>query len=108
MEARAEPGRRPGVRVTTYDKLLRKHRIRRFDGAALKDRLAQRALDVDPAAARAAEAHVRLLAKRLTVLNNQIAEAAAQIEAFLDRLDNADPDPATRRGRRRNSVTWPS
>ena len=87
------PAAARGARVTTFDKLLRKHRIRRFDGAALKDRLAQRALDVDPAAARAAEAHVRLLAKRLTVLNNQIAEAAAQIEAFLDRLDNADPEP---------------
>ena len=87
------PAAARGVRVATYDKLLKKHRIRRVDGAALKDRLAQRALDIDPAAARAAEAHVRLLAKRLGVLNDQIAEAAAQLEAFLDRLGDADPDP---------------
>ena len=87
------PAAARGVRVTTYDKLLKKHGIRRLDGAALKDRLAQRALDVHPAAARATEEHVRLLARRLGVLNDQIAEAAAHLEALLDRLDNADPEP---------------
>ena len=87
------PAAARGVRVTTYDKLLKKHNIRRFDGAGLKDRLAQRALDIDPAAARATEAHVRLLAERLAVLNNQIAEANTHLEAFLDRLGNADPEP---------------
>ena len=87
------PAAARGVRVTTYDKLLKKHGIRRLDGAALKDRLAQRALDVHPAAARATEEHVRLLARRLGVLNDQIAEAAAHLEALLDRLDNPDPEP---------------
>ena len=87
------PAAARGVRAATYDKLLKKHRIRRFDGAALKDRLAQRALDTDPAAARAAEAHARLLAKRLDLLNDQIAEATAQLEAFLGRLGDADPEP---------------
>ena len=87
------PAAARGVRVSTYDKVLKKHGIRRFDGAALKDRLAQRPLDVDPAAVRAAEAHVRLLAKRLAVLNDQIAEAKTQLEAFLGRLGNADPEP---------------
>ena len=87
------PAAARGVRVTTYDKLLKKHRLRRFDGAALKDRLAQRAFDIDPAAARAAEVHVRLLAKRLAVLNDQIAEAGTHLEMFLGRLGSADPEP---------------
>ena len=87
------PAAARGVRATTCDKLLKKHRIRRFDGAGLKDRLAQRALDIDPAAARAAETHAGLLARRLDVLNDQIAEAAAQLEACLGRLDDADPEP---------------
>ena len=87
------PAAARGVRVSTYDKVLKKHGIRRFDGAALKNRLSQRPLDVDPAAVRAAEAHVRLLAKRLAVLNDQIAEAKTQLEAFLGRLGNADPEP---------------
>ena len=47
-----------GVRLSSYDKLLKKHRIRRIDAAALKSRLGQRPLDVDPASARAAETHV--------------------------------------------------
>ena len=87
------PAAARGVRVSTYDKVLKKHGIRRFDGAALKNRLAQRPLDVDPAAVRAAEAHARLLAKRLAVLNDQIAGAKTQLEAFLGRLGNADPEP---------------
>ena len=87
------PAAARGVRVTSYDKILDKHRIRRVDGATLKNRLQQRALDIDPAAARAAETHVRLLAKRLAVVNDQIAEAKTQLEAYLDRLGNADPEP---------------
>ena len=87
------PAAARGVRVATYDKLLNKHGIRRVGGAALKSRLAQRALDIDPAAAGAAEAHVRLLATRIAVLNGQIAEAATRIRALLDRL-GADPEPA--------------
>ena len=83
-----------GMRVSSYDKLLKKHRIRRFDGAGLKRRLAERPLAVDPASARAAEAHVRLLAKRLKVVNEQIAEAEGRLDAFLDRLGAADPAPA--------------
>ena len=87
------PAAARGVRVSTYDKVLKKHGIRRFDGAALKNRLSQRALDIDPAAARAAEAHVGLLAKRIAVVNDQIAEANTRLEAFLDRIGSADPEP---------------
>ena len=36
---------------------------------------------------------MRLLAKRLAVLNDQIAGAKTQLEAFLGRLGNADPEP---------------
>ena len=87
------PAAARGVRVTSYDKLLKKHRIRRVDGAGLKNQLRQRALDIDPAAVRAAEAHVRLLAKRLAVLNDQIVEAKTELDAILDRLGGADPQP---------------
>ena len=87
------PAAARGMRAGTYDKLLKKHGIRRFDGATLRNRLVQRALDIDPAAARAAEANVRLLGKRIALLNEQIAEAAAQVEAFLDRLGRDDPEP---------------
>lgn len=88
------PAAARGVRLSSYDKLLKKHRIRRFDAAALKSRLAQRPLDVDPASARAAETHMRLLARRLAVVAEQTAEADGRIDAILVRLGSADPAPA--------------
>ena len=87
------PAAARGTRLSTYDKLLNKHRIRRIDTATLKTRLAQPPLDVDPAAARAAQTHVRLLAKRLAVVNEQIAEAGARIDERLAELGGADPGP---------------
>ncbi len=59
------PAAARGVRVTSYDRLLKKYRIRRFDGTTLKGQLQQHPLAIDAAAARAAEVHVRLLSKRL-------------------------------------------
>ena len=88
------PAAARGMRVSSYDKLLKKHRIRRFDGTRLKRRLAERPLDVDPASARAVEERVRLLVERLQVVNKQIAEAEGRLDAFLDQLGNAGPAPA--------------
>ena len=82
-----------GTRLSTYDKLLKKHRIRRFDAAALKTRLAQQPLAVDPASARAAETHMRLLAKRLAVVVEQVAEADDRIDEILAELGGTAPTP---------------
>jgi len=87
------PAAARGMRVSSYDKLLKKHRIRRFDGTRLKRRLAERPLDVDPASARAVEERVRLLVERLQVVNKQIADAEGRLDAFLDQLGNAGPAP---------------
>ena len=88
------PAAARGMRLSTYDKLLKKHRVRRFDAATLKSRLAQQPLAIDPASARAAETHMRLLAKRLAVVVEQIAETDGRIDAFLAELGGADPAPA--------------
>ena len=83
------------TRVSTYGKLLRKHRIRRFDAASLKARLTERAPDIEPAAATAAETHARLLAKRLALVAGQLTEAEARIDALLGELGGADPGSDT-------------
>ena len=88
------PAAARGTRLSTYDKLLKKHRIRRFDAATLKSRLAQQPLAIDPASARAAETHMHLLARRLAVVVEQIAETDGRIDAFLAELGGADPAPA--------------
>ena len=85
------PAAARGMRLSSYDKLLKKHRVQRFDAATLKARLAQRPLDVDPASMRAAETHMRLLTKRLAVVVKQLAEAQTRIDAFLAELGGADP-----------------
>ncbi len=88
------PAAARGGRQSSYDKLLKKHRIRRIDAATLKSRLGQRPLDVDPASARAAETHVHLLARRLAVVKEQIAEAEARTDEILAELGGAAPAPA--------------
>ena len=87
------PAAARGTRLSTYDKLLKKHRIRRFDAATLKTRLAQQPLAVDPASTRAAETHMRLLAKRLAVVVEQVAEADDRIDEILAELGGAAPTP---------------
>ena len=87
------PAAARGMRASSYAKLLRKHRIRRFGADTLKSRLAEPAPPVDPASARAAEAHMRLLAERLAVVAAQTAEADRRIDAFLAELGAADPAP---------------
>lgn len=87
------PAAARGMRLSSYAKLLKKHRIRRVDAATLKDQLTRQPLNVDPAAARAAETHVRRLAKRLAVVVEQLAEADAHIDGFLARLAVDDPVP---------------
>ena len=87
------PAKARRMRTSSYDRLLKKHRIRRFDGTELKRRLAARPLDADPASVRAAEAHIRLLTERLRLLNRQIAEAGRRIAAFLEALGKTDPEP---------------
>ena len=103
------PAAARGMRLSTYGKLLKKHRIRRFDAAAPKGQLARQPLNVDPASARAAETHVRLLAKRLAVVVEQIAETDGRIDAFLAELGGADPAlrpmETPSRGRSKNSAT---
>ena len=79
-----------GVRAASYDKLLKKHRIRRFDGDALKRLLDRRPPAIDAAAAAAAERHVRVLAAQLRVVNDELAGALAERNACLDRLGSAD------------------
>ena len=88
------PAAARGGRQSSYDKLLKKHRIRRIDAATLTSRLGQRPLDVDPASARAAETHVHLLARRLAVVKEQIASAEARTDEILAELGGAVPAPA--------------
>ena len=88
------PAAARGTRLSTYEKLLQKHRIRRFDAAQLKAQLTERPPHIERATATAAEAHARLLAQRLALVAEQLADAEARIDALLGELGGADPGSA--------------
>ena len=81
------------VRLSTLDKLLKKHRVRRITAEELRDRLTVRAMDIDSSAVRAAVTHAHIIAKQLALVNKQLAEANARLEALVTQLAEAGPDP---------------
>ena len=70
---------------------MKQHRIRRIAAATLRDRLRAPAVKVAPGAAEAAAAHVRLVVKRLVLVNRQIDDA----RHHLDRLVRQLAEPAS-------------
>src|SRR4051812_49700803 len=69
------PAKALRVRESTIAKLLRKHRVRRFDAAEVMRRLRRPALTVAPGTAEAASVHVSALRDRLRLVNRQITAA---------------------------------
>lgn len=74
------------VRAVTVERLLKRHRIRRFDAAGVLDRLRQVPLAVAPGTVSAATDHLESVAKRLALVNRQIGEAEKQLDRLTARL----------------------
>lgn len=72
------------------DKLLKRHRIRRIDGAALRAVLQAPPLSMAPGAGEAASEHVALLLPRLRLVAEQRAAVKKRIGELLDSLAAAD------------------
>jgi transposase len=68
------------------ERLLRRHRIRRFDAAHVKAVLAAPPLFLAPGAAEVASEHALLLLPRLRLLQTQRTELAARIQSVLEKL----------------------
>lgn len=71
-------------------RILKEHRIRRLDAAAVLRTLRKPALFVAPGTTEAACVHIRSLAARMYLVNQQIKEAGAALDSLCDRL--AAPD----------------
>ena len=89
-EVAPTPEKAARVREATVQRLLKRHRIRRFDAARALSTLRAPALAVAEGTVEAATAHIRVLVATLRLLNRQIAEAERQ----LDRLCNRLTEPA--------------
>lgn len=89
-KAAPTPAKAARMRETTVVKILKNNRIRRITGTEALAILKKPAVTVAPGVAAAAEAHVRVVAERLRLVNQQLKEAHGQ----LDRLCAVLCEPA--------------
>ena len=71
----ANPDKAKRTREDTVSRLLKRHRIRRFDAGEVLAILRKPPLTVAAGTTEAATGHIKLLAKRLELVNRQIADA---------------------------------
>lgn len=86
------PEKATRVRESTLARFLRQHRIRRFTAGEMLERLRRPAITVAPGVVSAATAHLKAVAKRLALVNQQIREAEEKLEKLTEQLAGAD-DP---------------
>jgi transposase len=86
------PEKAQRVRAAAVTRLLKRHRIRRFDAAEVLDRLRTPALVVAPGTIPAATAHITALAARLRLVNRQIAEAETMLDRLTAEIAGTKPD----------------
>jgi transposase len=88
------PAKARKLRESTLAKLLKEHRIRRLDAAAVAAILHEKPLTVAPGVTEAASAHIRLLIKRLRLVNEQLKKAHRELDALCGRLQpKAESEP---------------
>ena len=80
----------PRLKRQRIEKVLRTHRIRRFDAAAVLAALGTPPLPAGPGTVEAASAHVALLLPRLRLVSDQRLRCGRQIDALLTRLGESD------------------
>jgi transposase len=75
-------------------RILKEHHIRRFDAATTLETLRKTPLTVAPGTTEAACAHIRSLAARLRLLNQQIKEAQQSLDHLCARLEAHEENPS--------------
>jgi len=97
-EAAPTPAKAARIRETTIAKLLKRHRIRRFDAAPIRDNLLavlrQPSAQVAAGTTEADSAHIASLVARIRLINREIKEAPHRLDVLTARLiptDKAEP-----------------
>jgi transposase len=86
------PAKATRVREATIAKLLKRHRIRRFDAAHVLRVLRQPAMTVQTGTMKAATGHIATLIPRLRLINRQIKDARRQLDELTARLAGPAPE----------------
>lgn len=88
-QAVPRPDKASRVRETSVAKLLKRHRIRRFDATHVLGVLRQRPVHVAAGTIEAASAHVATLIARVRLVNRQLREAHQRLDVLTARLASA-------------------
>ena len=86
------PRKAAKLSLSKITRVLKKHRIRRFDASQVHDILAVPPVFVVPGAAEAASEHILILVPRLRMLHQQLSEVAKRMERILEEMQAAGPD----------------
>src|SRR5215203_3487260 len=84
------PAKAARLREATLARLLRQHRIRKLDAAAVLGILRQPAIPVAPGVTEAAVLHVRSLVARLRLANQEYHQAARKLDELCTALSETD------------------
>lgn len=84
------PAHAARVRKASIGKLLKQHRIRRFDAAHVLDVLRQKPLSVAPGTVQAASDHIHILVAQLRLANKQLKHAQGKLDKVLAELGKAE------------------
>ena len=99
------------VSEKTIARILKDYRIRRLDAATALQTLRKTALFVAPGTTEAACAHIRSLAARMRLANQQIKEAHGALDSLCVRLEAQDEERPSGQSREQCDVTilrsWP-
>ena len=91
------PARAVEVSESAVAEVLKTHRVRRLDAAEALAILRETPITVAPGTTEAATGHIRMLAARLKLVNDQIREADRQLDVLCDRLNEVkngvSPEP---------------
>jgi transposase len=86
------PGKAMRIREVTVAKMLKLHRIRRFDAAHVLAALRRPPVQVAAGTVEAASAHIKTLIARIRLVNGQLKEAHRQLDALTARLIPEEED----------------
>jgi transposase len=85
-QAAPTPEKAARVSKTAIERVLKKHRIRRFDATQVLSELRKPALSVAQGTVEAATAHIRVAAERLRLVNRQLTDAELQLDRLCKKL----------------------
>jgi transposase len=86
LEAVPTPEKATNAREKTIARILKQHRIRRFDAAHVLNDLRKPALAVAPGTIEAATAGIRILIARLRLINSQRVDAEQQLDRLCKKI----------------------